>query len=121
MSRQAQLDTEITVKDPDMLKEAVEIAAKEVNGQVVDNIPYYNGKVLGIKVGRFHIGAVVGKNGKLTLVGEDIDLHSEMGRKIKGIIEKSYGSVAVAKALTAAGFRFTVTRAFVNTFKGVRA
>lgn len=121
MSRQAQVTTKIVAKDLNTLAEAVKLTANDLSGVEVSSIGYYNGQVLGIKIDYFEAGVIVGKDGTITLVGEDIHLHSEMGKKLKALLEKNYTSVAVGKALNATGFRFSVQRsATVNIFSGVR-
>lgn len=121
MSRQAQISTKIVVKDHSTLKDAVAQTASELQGVEVSGIGYYNGQVLGIKCGRFEAGVIVGKDGSMTLVGEDIHLHSELGRRLKALLEKNYSSFAVGKALRSSGFQFSVRKtATANIFSGTR-
>lgn len=121
MSRQAKVTTEIQVKDPAMLDQAVRLACAEIGGTIVDRVRYYSGKVLGIRHGHIEIGVVIEKNGTISFVGEDVYLHSEIGRRIKNLVLKSLSSLGVAKALTKMGYQVTVKRAQKNQVRGVQA
>lgn len=107
MSRQAVVETEVEAKCLDTLKDAVKVGCTTVNGVQVNMVRYYSGTVLGIRAGHTEVGVVVGTNGKITFVGEDIHLNSEMGRRIQGLVLKNYSSIAFAKTLRKMGFRVT--------------
>jgi hypothetical protein len=124
MSRQAVVETEVEAKCLDTLKDAVSVACTTVGGVQVDTVRYYSGTVLGIRAGHVEVGVVVGANGKITFVGEDIHLNSEMGRRIRGLVLKNYSSIALAKTLRKMGFRVTEARGdygVKNKTVGVRA
>jgi phenylalanyl-tRNA synthetase beta subunit len=124
MSRQAVVETEVEAKCLDTLKEAVRVACTAVNGVQVDTVRYYAGAVLGIRAGQIEVGVVVGANGKITFVGEDMHLNSEMGKRIQGLVLKNYSSIAFAKTLRKMGFRVTETKGdygVKNKTVGVRA
>lgn len=110
MSRQAQVTTEIIVKDEISLKEAVLSAAAEIGGEVVNKIRYYTGEVLGIKSGYQEIGVIVNKNGKLSFVGEDMHLNSDIGKKIQKMVKQGYNAIQVSKALGLMGYKVTPSR-----------
>ena len=124
MSRQAVVETEVEAKCLDTLKDAVRVACTTVNGVQVNMVRYYSGTVLGIKAGHIEVGVVVGTNGKISFVGEDMHLNSEMGRRIQGLVLKNYSSIAFAKTLRKMGFRVTETKGdygVKNKTLGVRA
>jgi hypothetical protein len=110
MSRQAVVETEVEAKCLDTLKDAVKVACTTVNGVQVDTVRYYSGTVIGIRAGHTEVGVVVGTNGKITFVGEDVNLNSETGRRIQGLVLKNYSSIAFAKTLKKMGFRVTETK-----------
>jgi hypothetical protein len=102
--------------------EAAEATAKELNGQLVDQIHYYPGKVLGIRAGCHEIGIVVGKDDKITLVGEDISVQNkEFREKVSKLLKKNYVTASVTRVAMRIGLReVRVSRAVMNTVSGVR-
>ncbi|MBA4372285.1 MAG: hypothetical protein C0402_05435 [Thermodesulfovibrio sp.] len=122
MSRAAQFQTDIVTKNAECLREAAEATAKELNGQVVDQIHYYAGKVLGIRVGHREIGIVVGKDGKVSFVGEDLNVHNKDFRdKVGKLLKKNYVTASVTRVAKRIGLREVhVSRAVMNIVSGVR-
>jgi hypothetical protein len=122
MSRQAQCKTEVVVKSMEDLRDACRLTAETLGGEVVDRVRYYNGEVVGVRAGHAEIGCIVGEDGTLTFVGEDVQLRSPMGQKIQKLIKQNYSSIQVGKAITGAGFTCSSARRGTKVFlQGVKA
>ena len=115
----------------DLLKQALEIVAQKLGGQVTDSIQDYYGKNIrdwdgsailhGIKTPNVKRGIGVSmKNGILQFVGDGYGYESKF-RELRSEIELTYKKLALAKALKESGYDFEVAANAVGTiFQGRR-
>lgn len=101
----------VKIKNPniELLKQAVEFLAKELNGEIVDKIFDYYGKemtdfIIAIKTEKIFRGVGVKiENGEVKLVGDFYQVHSAIDNFQKNLV-KTYTSLAVANSLKSMGY-----------------
>ncbi|MEM1554349.1 MAG: hypothetical protein QXU09_03810 [Thermoproteota archaeon] len=101
----------IKIKNPDieLLKQAVVQIAKELNGEIVQEIVDFSGNVqkdflIAVKTPQIHRGVGIKiENGEVKLVGDFFLVHSAVEAFQKNLI-KTYTALAVANSLKNLGY-----------------
>ena len=104
--------SKIKIKNPnvELLKQAVEQLAQELNGEIVNEIKDFYGNIMkdfiiAIRTPTLSrgVGVSVSKDGELQLIGDFFGVHSAAEAFQKNLV-KTYTALAVAKSLQSLGY-----------------
>jgi len=104
----------IKIKNPSipLIKKAIEIIAKETNGEIVSSVRDYYGNVrndiiLGIKNNIFFrgIGVKVNEKGEVEIVGDFYGISQSEVEKFKQLLVQNYTTLAIQQSLIQMGYQ----------------
>jgi hypothetical protein len=104
----------IKIRNPSvqLLKKAIEIIAKEVNGEIVNSVRDYYGNVrddivLGIKNDVFFrgIGVKVNEKGEVEIVGDFYCISQGEVERFKQLLVQNYTTLAIQQSLVQMGYQ----------------
>jgi len=109
----------IKIKNPSvqLIKKAIEIIAKETNGEVVNSVRDYYGNtrsdiILGIKNSTFFrgIGVKVNEKGEVEIVGDFWNIPQSEVEKFKQLLVQNYTTLAIQQSLVQMGYQVQVQK-----------
>ncbi len=100
---------EINAPNVELLKQAVEQLAKELDGEIVNEIRDWGGNIrsdfiIAVKTSRLRRGVgITVENGEVKLVGDFFNVEEDVEAFQKNLV-KTYATLAVAKSLKSLGY-----------------
>jgi len=106
----------VKIKNPNaqLLKRAVELIAKELGGQVTEEVRDYYGNAMNVVAGIVNnvfprgVGVKVNERGEVEIVGDFWGVPKAEVQKFQQLLTQYYTAMAVQQALSALGYRVEV-------------
>jgi hypothetical protein len=103
----------VKIKNPNiaLLKKAVELIAKELNGQAVSQIYDYYGRTMDVVVGllskTFHrgVGVKINNSGEVEIVGDFYGVPYSAVKRFQQLLIQNYAALAMQTALAQLGYQ----------------
>ena len=108
----------VKIKNPNMalLKKAVELIAKEFDGQIVTRIYDYYGRTMDVTVGllskTFHrgIGVRINERGEVVVVGDFYGVPYSAVERFQQLLIQNYTALAMQTALAQLGYQVQIQK-----------